>query len=140
MGLRKGQITYNSFKPGNTFGKRSNRKLSAEHKAVKLASQDDLIRCWDIVRRMNVAQLKEVMNAEKAIGLFAVMCSAYLHAIKYGDFSKLERILDRVIGKVKIAVDVEGNLDVTLREAPVIKDSDITKFMKLVNAHKRSKK
>lgn len=126
----------NYFKAGNAYGKLSSRKLTEEQKKIKHATKDDLHKCWEVVRHLTINELQEAIKNKDTNGLMAMMASAQIHAIKHGDFSKIDKILDRILGKARQNIELSGDKD-----NPVSIEHDVKKRMlETVKKLKNSKK
>ena len=105
------------FKPGVSGNKGGRPKLPPELKAFKEISSEEVKRLFAKYARASKEELKEALQAENTPCIELVIASGLARAIKDGDYSKLNFILDRTIGKVaeKTSIDLPEPLIIKRR-------------------------
>lgn len=103
-----------SFKPANQFGKRSKRTITELQRQINKNTKDDIFRAWDYVSGKSHEELEAIREAKTEKGLVLEMASARFYAIKYGDFSKVDKIFDRILGKSEQKLPTGDSMDIGL--------------------------
>ena len=136
MPAQKGNKTGRQFAKGNKGGP-GRPKVSEIERRVRDATRKDIAEVWEQLNGLSEDQIKKIAKDSKQPALKVGMASGYLHWIKTGEFSKLDRILDRVIGKVKQNIEHSGDSDNPLE---INLKHEATELMKLLNAANKPKK
>lgn len=102
----------NFFKPGNNFGKRSKRPKSKLLKEIRENTSDDICAAWSVVSKLNVLELQKLIKSKMSKGIILEMASARIHAIRKGDFSLIDKIFNRILGKPEQVFSSDEGLDV----------------------------
>lgn len=69
--------------------------------------------CEDLLNkliRLPQEKLREIMSDNETQGLDALIASIIIKGIEFGDYSRLNFLFDRLIGKVKEPVEVSGSV------------------------------
>lgn len=84
-------------------------RIGPEMKANKIMNQMDLLKhCNDLVQ-MGTAELSALMKDPNQPVIRVAVASILLHGIKKGDQSRIEMILNRMVGKVRDVVDLTSS-------------------------------
>lgn len=91
-------------------------QLSSEEKLLRRLSKEQLVEIGSMLVQGKMSEIKKVYN-EDSSGLRAVMASAILRAYDEGDWATLDKILDRLVGKVtdNVSVDMKTKVMQILR-------------------------
>lgn len=103
---------HTQFKKGQSGNPEGGRKLPAELRAIAAITSEENQRTVAKYLRMDRDQLSVVMKNPKTPNFDMWICSIIATGMKSGDASKLELLLNRLIGKVKENVElVSHNID-----------------------------
>ena len=97
--------TITSFKKGQCGNLNGRPVLSEQERQVREASRVAIAEACLIVHGKTVQELEEIVNDKTEMAITVIMASAIIQACKYGDWSKYDKILDRILGKSKESVD-----------------------------------
>lgn len=106
------------FKPGQTGNPNGRPIISPEIKALKTLTVKSYREIIQHVIDGNVEQLKEIVRDNTQPALKVAVAAAVITAIKKGDIATVEKILERVIGKVPDIVQFTGQVGNTDLNAP----------------------
>lgn len=96
--------------PKGVSGNPSGRtKLPAELKKIKPFTTEEVERLIAKYLRMTTAQLNEVVHDKKSPAIAVLFGSIIIHCAKSGDYSKLDFLLNRTIGRVSEAAPAMAN-------------------------------
>ena len=125
MANKRRTTSWQSGQSGNPNGR---PKLSLAEKTIKGATRTELSQAVENIHGLNLVALRKLVNSNKDPWIYVAVARAALEAAETGDFSKLDRVLDRIIGKPKQELkhiaeqshDVRMNVEVTkvLKELP----------------------
>lgn len=90
----------------NPNGARAHNGLKAQLKKLTTKELADMI---ELVMTKPVSELQKIAQNPQEISLKVGIASAMVRMINKGDFDTLERMLQRVVGKVKDEVDLNHN-------------------------------
>jgi hypothetical protein len=85
-------------------------RIAAETKAMRKLTRADLVLMGSMLTSMPLREARLVAKNESNTTLRTVCANAIVRANDEGDFALFDRLLDRVIGKVKEEVDVRVGL------------------------------
>lgn len=108
-GKEKRMNNLKPFKKGNKanpIGAKAHNGLKAQLK--KLTTQE-LSKMIELVMTKSVLDLQKIAQDPREIALKVGIASAMVRMINKGDFDALEKMLQRVVGKVKDEVDLNHN-------------------------------
>ncbi len=96
------------FKPGNTTGKLGGRPpIPEDLKEISLISTDTVKRLIARYVEMNKAQLQQAAQDPSTPMLEMMIASVIVKATKDGDYSRIDFLLNRLIGKVTEKMEVK---------------------------------
>lgn len=108
MVFQKGQITKTAFKKGQSANP-NGRPPDALNAAMKQITKEELQDIASLIIKGNVEALKEVRHSMGASAIRVAIVSVVLKIIERGDMIALDKLLDRLIGKVKSEVDLHAS-------------------------------
>lgn len=112
----------NQFKKGQSGNPLGAKLHSAELKAIKKLTQDEVAMVGQLILDRNLIELMEIKNDKSASVLKVWFAAIAVKAITKGDASALDTILNRIIGKTKETID--ANINVTKHKYVVILPSN----------------
>jgi hypothetical protein len=95
-----------NFEPGKPGGP-GRPPMPDDIKALKQATNDDLTRLVHLYWGRSKAELAAIMKDPKSKVSDLLVCSCFMRAIVSGDYSRVEGLLDRLIGKLTTKTQVE---------------------------------
>lgn len=98
------------YKPGQSGNPKGRPKEPAELKKLRLLTRAELVEIGNLIIKGSVEELQKIGSNPKATVIQAMIASVAWRAIKRGDTSALDSILNRMIGKVKDELDVNANV------------------------------
>lgn len=118
-GLPKAAEPY-KFKPGQSGNPNGGRAHNPITKALKNLTVETYREVIELVLTGNVDALKEMMADPKTSALQVGVATAFLKAIRTGDYAVIERIAERIVGKIPDELNVNAkNLNTTTVNAAV---------------------
>jgi hypothetical protein len=102
------------FQPGNQWGKISKRGKARYKTLIKNVCDDEFFECFSKVRLLRVNELQQGASDPKSNGLYAGMCSCFLHFIKEGDFSRIKDFYAQIVGKPSDNIKIQAETKQTL--------------------------
>jgi hypothetical protein len=97
-----------AFKPGKSGNPNGRPKLAPELITAKALTKEAAIRWLNEVVHANKDELNALMNDPSTPGLKLMMASVIAKGVKFGDYQRLNFMLDRLIGKIPEADVVES--------------------------------
>lgn len=114
------------FKPGQSGNPNGRPQLSESEKAAKREVRDLTLDSYreviKIVFSGNVADLKAIVSDPESQVVRVAIATSVLTAIKKGDYSVIERIAERVVGKIPDVLNVNSknfNADISAAIDPL---------------------
>jgi len=92
------------FKPGNKMNPKG-AAASLEVRALKAVTNATLATMIQKIVTLKPDEVKELLESSETNALEAIVLGTILDAIKHRNYDKLERLLERVIGKVPDKVE-----------------------------------
>lgn len=83
-------------------------KLTKEARELKAMTADSYIKLVTKYLYMPVAEIKEAIKNNNLPALELYICTCIASGIKTGDYWKLDRMLDRLIGRVKVEMKLDN--------------------------------
>ncbi len=110
------------FKKGQSGNPKGRPPITKEQRAFRELTVETYREVLKIILAGNLEALQTLMKDPKSTVLEVSLASAALKAIKVGDYSVIERIAERIVGKIpdelKInqagTLQVQGGIDLTL--------------------------
>ncbi len=111
--------TFKKGKSGNPEGARAHNPLI---KALTKLTIDSYREVIELVMKGSLQELKEMAEHPKTSALQVGIATSFLKAIKNGDYGVIERIAERIIGKIPDELNVNSrnvnaNLNTTIDQA-----------------------
>lgn len=103
--MAKGQVPKHAFKPGQSGNPKGRPKLPSDVLESRKQNTVSVARILNKFMNMNIEELKLLMNDKKTQNLELMIGRIIIEAIKTGDYTRLNFILDRSIGKVTEKVE-----------------------------------
>jgi len=97
-----------SFKKGQSGNPNGAPKLSELERDARDAGRWDVAEAYIITRGKTFAELVEIKKNPQNSAIVMLMASNLIKGITTGDWALFDKQLDRVVGKVKQAVQVTG--------------------------------
>ena len=107
-------LKQHAFKPGqkgNPIGARAHNKAVLATRRLTVEVYREVI---ELVLQGNVADLKEMAENPNTPALQVGVAVAFMKAIKTGDYNVIERIAERIVGKIHDQLNVTSNNNSTL--------------------------
>lgn len=93
---------------GNPDGARAHDPLTKALRSVTLDSYREII---ELVMTSDLKAIKAIAENPKSTGLQVGIAVSFLKAIKNGDYTVIERIAERIIGKIPDVIKVDSNIN-----------------------------
>lgn len=104
-------------KSGNPAGARAHNPIT---KALKNLTVDTYREIIEVVCTGNLDRLKDIIEDPKTSALQVGIARAFFDAIKKGDYLVIERIAERIVGKIPDELNVVSkNLNANLNSKPI---------------------
>lgn len=88
------------FKPGQSGNPEGARRHNPVLRAIRRITQESYAEVVELIMTGTVDELKEVLTDPKATAVQKLLARAFLEATEKGQMGTLERLLERLIGKV----------------------------------------
>lgn len=110
------------FKPGQVGNPGGRPKLPEDIKEARKLNQNEVSRIINKYMNMEISAIKEDMNKPGTKALEAMIGKIISEAHKFGDYSRVNFLFDRMIGKVteKMEIKVPKPTMVKLLDGPAI--------------------
>lgn len=105
----KGHANIRPFAKGVSGNPLGGKLHDPEIKAIKKLTKEELKEMGSLVLKNNLDALREIKDDPKASVLKVLVASVCIKAIAKGDMHSLDVLLNRLIGKVKEEIAVEGD-------------------------------
>lgn len=96
------------FKKGQS-GNLKGRPPDALNRVMKKLTKEELEDVATFIIKGDCEELEKVLNDKKTSVIKSMFASCVNKVIKTGDMDAMEKVLNRLIGKVKDQIDVTGN-------------------------------
>ncbi len=98
--FKKGQVA-------NPLGGRSHNPINKALRNLTVESYREII---ELVLTSDVRAIKAIAEDPKSTGLQVGIAVAFMKAIKNGDYAVIERIAERIVGKIPDVIKVDSNV------------------------------
>lgn len=122
MGTGRGGVPppeHSRWKPGESGNPGGRPKNPEGLKELKHLTKAELVRAGNMIISMTPEELKEYAEDDDTTSLHVMLSSIVSRIIRTGDMAMFDRLLDRLIGKVKEEVRGDFNLNVNGSEGEV---------------------
>lgn len=109
---------HSQFKPGKSGNPEGARKHNPIAKALKNLTIQSYREVIEAVCTGNVAFLQDMVNDPKTSALQVGVAAAVIKAIKVGDYATIERIAERIVGKIPDELNLNST-NTNLNSAPI---------------------
>ncbi len=103
------------FQKGNPGNIKNHGGKKGKHYAsipeLQLATSEAMQQAMTSLEGLNFNDMKKAINDSKLTGIALVIVSTYVHAVRNGDWHRVDKIFDRIFGKVKDRVEHSGSID-----------------------------
>lgn len=108
-----------AFKPGQSGNPEGSRLHNPLVRAFSKMSVETFRRVLEVILTGNRDDLNKIIKDKKSTNLELAVATAMVNAIREGDYGVVERIAERIIGKIpdQLNVKSEGVLDVSIDPA-----------------------
>lgn len=93
------------WKPGQSGNPGGNPKLPDALRAIKSLSVKEVNKLISKYARLSMVQLKAAQEDKKVSVIELCIAAIFARCMEYGDYTRLNFLLERAIGKVPIAVE-----------------------------------
>lgn len=105
---------HSRFKKGQSGNPLGGRAHSPATKALRKLTIDTYREVIELVLTSNLSALKALVENPKTSAVQVGVATAFLKAIKNGDYAVIERIAERIVGKIPDELNVRSKSDTTL--------------------------
>lgn len=109
------------FKPGQT-GNPSGRPPNPIKNALKKLTGQSLQRIIKAVVKGNIDEVQRIAQDPNSSGIEVAVAACFIKAVKQGDWSTVERMIERIVGKIPDKLLVESTstttIDATIKVVP----------------------
>lgn len=104
------------FKPGQTGNPDGGRRHDPIKRALKNITQKSLRRVLKAILKGNLANLEAIAEDPKSSVLEVGVASAAARAVREGDYGIIERLIERIVGKIPDEVNLNSrNLNISAK-------------------------
>lgn len=103
-----------NFKPGQSGNPQGARLHDPVTKALSRLTIDTYREVIEVVLTGNLTALKEMAEHPDTPAIQVGVATAFLKAIKTGDYAVIERIAERIVGKIPDVLNVNSNNNTNL--------------------------
>lgn len=100
------------FQKGQSGNPEGARAHNQDLKKLRRLTREQVVEIGSLVLEKKVSELRRIARSKKAPSLQAWFAAVAYRAIMTGDATHYDRLLDRIIGKVKDEIKFEGSLKV----------------------------
>lgn len=119
--MAKGQVPKHAFKKGQSGNPSGRPKLPADILEGRKLNQIEVARILNRFSNYTLIQLKEILESPESTTLELAIGKIMAEGIKTGDQSRINFILDRMIGKVPDKIELSGEVknEITVKKESV---------------------
>lgn len=121
------------FKKGQSGNPNGGRAHSPAIRALKNLTVDTYREVIELVLTGNLAALKAMVEHPDTPAVQVGVATAFMKAIKNGDYGVIERIAERIVGKIPDVVQVTNNTNLNATVAAVTEETLRAKLIKIRN-------
>lgn len=108
------------FKPGQSGNPEGSRRHNPIKKALAKLTVDTYREVIEMVLTGNIDNLRAMIKDEKTSAIQVGIATAFVKAIESGDYGVIERIAERIVGKIPDELNVNSkNLNVGVNSKPI---------------------
>jgi hypothetical protein len=97
------------FKPGKSGNPGGKPVETEEQKRLRRLTKAELAECASWLVKGNIDQIRAIVKDPKASILQVWVASLVIKSIEKGDADSWDKVMNRIVGKVKDELSVEGN-------------------------------
>lgn len=97
------------WKPGESGNPAGGQPLPAEIKALRTITQKQVAEIASVILTGNLEKVKQVVADPNSTPMQVWFCTCILKGIAKGDAFAMDKLLERVIGKVKEKIDLSSS-------------------------------
>lgn len=97
------------FKKGQTGNPNGRPPLNPAMKALRKITLDSYREVIELVMTGNMAELKAIVEDPNSTALQVGVARAFFNAIKKGDYAIIERIAERIVGKIPDELNIKSD-------------------------------
>lgn len=105
---------HSQFKKGNKANPLGGNAHNPALKALRKLTVESYREIIELVLTGNLAAIKKIAEDPNSTGLQVGISVAFLKAIKNGDYNVIERIAERIVGKIPDVVTVNQNTNMNV--------------------------
>lgn len=118
---------HSRFKKGQSGNPEGGRAHNPALKALRKLTVESYREIIELVLTGNVAAIKKIAENPASTGLQVGISVAFLKAIKSGDYNVIERIAERIVGKIPDVVTVNQNTNMNVAGSIAVFDKTALK-------------
>lgn len=103
------------FKPGQSGNPEGGRIINPALRTLSRLTVDTYREVIELVLTGNLAALRELVENPKTPAIQVGVATAFLKAIKNGDYAVIERIAERIVGKIPDQLNVTNNTNINAK-------------------------
>jgi hypothetical protein len=108
------------FKKGVSGNPLGGKLHDPEKRALKNLTIETYREVIELVLTNNLTSIKEMIENKKTPALQVGIATAFLKAIKDGDYGVIERIAERIVGKIPDELNINSkNINANLNSSPI---------------------
>jgi hypothetical protein len=97
------------WKPGQSGNPNGSRKIPEDLKGVMSLTQTEICKIVSKYGRMSAAELTEALQDKSVPVIQLAICSIFMKSIQLGDYTRLQFLLERAIGRAPTVAEQDGS-------------------------------
>lgn len=98
------------WKPGQSGNPSGKPKIPEHLRAIHSLTQQEVTKIVSKYARMTLDELEAAVEARKASAVEMCVAKIFLKSMEYGDYSRLQFLLDRAIGRTPVAQESDEDI------------------------------
>ena len=115
------------FRPGQSGNPKGRPKLTPEQRELRKLTIETYKEVIELVLTGNLKELKEMAEDPSTPAIQVGIAMSFMKAIKAGDYTVIERIAERIVGKIPDLVHVTSQNNTNINTKVAIIDRDLLK-------------
>ena len=77
---------------------------------ARTSARNDIADAYNSIGQKSIEELRDIVKDKNQPAVTVLMASSVLHGIKSGDWSRYDKLLDRLLGKTKESIELKAEV------------------------------